>query len=186
MEIRTERLHIREFIAADFDAILRYQQEPLYLRYYPWSSRQTGDVSAFVSQQIRNQSVQPRYSFQMVITLRDTGTLIGNCGVRIAPSAIEIGDLGYELAPEFWGQGYATEAAQAMLSFGFQVLKLRRIWAQCISANIGSWRVMEKIGMRREGHYRQKEWFKGQWWDWLIYAALKEEWQPENGQAASA
>ena len=117
MEIRTERLHIREFIAADFDAILRYQQEPLYLRYYPWSSRQTGDVSAFVTQQIRNQSVQPRYSFQMVITLRDTGTL---------------------------------------------------------------------IGMRREGHYRQKEWFKGQWWDWLIYAALKEEWQPENGQAASA
>jgi ribosomal-protein-alanine N-acetyltransferase len=87
------------------------------------------------------------------------------------------GDIGYELSPVHWGHGYATEAARAIVRFGFTELHLHRVWSWCIADNVGSARVLEKIGMRREGRLRDKEYFKGSWWDTLFYAILEEEWR---------
>ena len=83
--------------------------------------------------------------------------------------------MGYWIARSFWGRGYATEAASAFLAFGFRELGLHRIWAWCIAENLASARVLEKIGMRQEGHLRQNEWMKGRWWDTLLYAILETE-----------
>jgi ribosomal-protein-alanine N-acetyltransferase len=70
-----------------------------------------------------------------------------------------------------------------MLHFGFTELDLHRIWAWCIADNIGSIRVLEKLGMRLEGRLREKERFKGRWWDKLIFAILDFEWQaPQTKQ----
>ena len=91
-----------------------------------------------------------------------------------APGAQEA-DLGYELDPRYWENGYATEAARALLAFGFQELGLHRIWAQCIAENVASAHVLEKIGMQQEGHLRQNEWMQGRWWDTLLYAILETE-----------
>ena len=85
--------------------------------------------------------------------------------------------LGYCMHPDYWGQGYMTEAAAALLKFGFEEMTWRRITSFCDPDNIGSWRVMEKIGMRREGHEREAKWFKGRWHDWLRYAILNHEWR---------
>ena len=71
--------------------------------------------------------------------------------------------MGYELAPRYWGCGYATEAAAALLAFGFRELKLHRVWAQCIAENTASAHVLEKIGMRQEGRLREQERMQGRW-----------------------
>ena len=85
--------------------------------------------------------------------------------------------MGYEIAPEHWGQGYATEAARAILAFGLRELRLHRVWASCVADNLGSARVLTRLGMRLEGRLREAEFYKGRYWDTLIFAILKDEWQ---------
>jgi [ribosomal protein S5]-alanine N-acetyltransferase len=82
-----------------------------------------------------------------------------------------------QLRRDRWGYGYATEAMQAMLQFGFQSLGLHRISDFCDPENQASIRVMEKVGMRREGHLVQNHYTKGRWWDSVVYAILAEEWR---------
>ncbi len=64
-----------------------------------------------------------------------------------------------------------------MVRFGFEELGLHRIWSWCIADNVASARVLEKTGMRREGRQRETDWFKGRWWDTLLYGLLEDEWR---------
>ena len=88
------------------------------------------------------------------------------------------GNIGYELNPDYWGRGYATEAAWAMLSrsYGFDHLGLPRIWAELNAENAASAHVLEKVGMRREAHFREQDYFKGRWWGGMVHAILDREW----------
>ena len=180
MLLTTDRLELREFVEADWPAVLAYQSKPPYLRYYPWVTRTATEVQAFVQQFIDWQQEKPRTRFQLAIELTAEGRLIGNCGLRMQGVETRQAELGYELDPEYWGRGYATEAAGAMVIFGFKDLNLDRIWATCLSENTASARVLEKLGLRQEGHLRHNRWFKKQWWDTLLYGLLKQEWV--NGQ----
>ncbi len=176
MLITTERLRLREFIEADWPAVLAYQTHPDYLRYYHWTGRTAAEVRAFVRQFIDWQQEQPRYKYQLALVLPAEDRLIGNCGLRLERQGAIEAELGYELDPAYWGRGYATEAARAMVSFGFKELSLHRLWAACLAENVGSVRVLEKLGMRPEGHLRQNRRFKGRWWDTLLYGLLVDEW----------
>ena len=98
---------------------------------------------------------RPRTKYQLAVTLKSTDQLIGNCGVRLAEEGSQVGDIGYELSPGHWGRGYATEAARAIMAFGFETLHLHRIWAECIAENTRSARVLEKLGMQLEGRLRE-------------------------------
>ncbi len=173
----TSRLVLREFVPEDWPAVLAYQIQPEYLRYNRWTGRTAEEVQEFIQRFIDWQHEEPRHRYQLAVTLQETGELIGNCGLRLEyPGATE-GDIGYEFAHQHWGNGYATEAAHSMVAFGFEELRLHRIWASCVADNLGSSRVMEKLGMQREAHFRDKEWFKGRWWDAYIYAILEHEWR---------
>ncbi len=176
MELLTERLILREFVDSDWQAVLAYQRDPLYLRYYPWTGRSPEDVRMFVSRFIIQQQTEPRTKFQLAVTLKSNGELVGNCGIRKDSTESNSADIGYEISPQRWGHGYATEAAKAILRFGFTQLNVHRVWATCIAENTASARVLEKLGMRLEGHLRENEHFKNRWWDTLIYAILAHEW----------
>ena len=91
----------------------------------------------------------------------DSGRLIGNCGIRRKPDNDWEADIGFELAPEYWGRGYATEAARAIVDFGFRELELHRISSWCIADNAASARVLERVGLRPEGRLRRNEYFRG-------------------------
>ena len=177
MILTTKRLVLREFEEEDWRAVLAYQSHPLYLRYNPWTHRTEQDARAFVRRFIGQHEEEPRAKYQLAITLASDGQLIGNAGIRMKALDDWEADIGYELDPRYWGYGYASEAAGALLAFGFQELGLHRIWAWCIAENIASARVLEKIGMRQEGHLRENEWMKDHWWDTLLYAILEDEWQ---------
>lgn len=137
-------------------------------------------MGRFVSQQRE----QPRTKFQFAIVLPAGGHIIGTCGLRINDPALREGNIGYELDSRYWGQGYATEAACEMLRVGFEEHNLHRIWAGCVAENVGSARVLEKIGMQREGHFREKEFFKARWWDSLLYGIIDHEWQSQSSTPA--
>jgi ribosomal-protein-alanine N-acetyltransferase len=182
MRITTDRLILRDFVADDWQDVLAYQRDPRYLRYYAWTDRTEPEVRDFVQMFLDHQAGQPRRKFQLAITL-DGGRLIGNCGIRRKPENEWEADIGYELAPEHWGHGYATEAARAMVDFGFRELKLHRVSSWCIADNVASARVLEKVGLRLEGRLRENESFKGRWWDTLLYGLLEDEWRAFDGTA---
>jgi [ribosomal protein S5]-alanine N-acetyltransferase len=177
MELETGRLVLREFNAHDWPDVLAYQSDPRYLRYYHWTERTPEDVKEFVQMFVTQQRQQPRLKYQLAICLKAETQLIGNCGIRQEFAGATEADIGYELAAQHWGRGYATEAARAMLHFGFTDLGLHRIWSWCLADNVGSARVLEKLGMRLEGRLREKEHFKGRWWDTLLFASLDHEWR---------
>lgn len=177
MELETERLRLREIAVDDWPAVLAYQSDPRYLEFYPWTQRTQADVKDFVRMLAGLRDEKPRTKFQLAITLTETGEFIGNCGVRMnAPDAAEA-DIGYELAPGHWGNGYATEAASTMVAYGFEELRVHRVSSWCIADNVRSARVLEKLGLRLEGRLRQKEFFKGRWWDHLVFGMLEDEWR---------
>jgi RimJ/RimL family protein N-acetyltransferase len=185
LELTTKRLILREFNENDWPDVLAYQTDPLYLRYYDWTERTPEAVREFVQTFIAQQQEQPRTRFQLAIVLKSTGQLIGTCGIRMGCASAHEADIGYELSPLHWGHGYATEAARAIVKFGFGELGLHRIWSWCIADNTGSVRVLEKLGMRFEGRLREKEYFEERWWDTLLYAILDYEWRAQQEGAST-
>jgi ribosomal-protein-alanine N-acetyltransferase len=126
---------------------------------------------------ITGQQQQPRIKFQLAVVLKSTQQLIGNCGIRMEAADAHEGDIGYELSPQHWGNGYATEAARTIVEFGFTQLRLHRIWSWCIAENSASANVLQKVGMQAEGRKRENEYFKGRWWDTLLFGMLDYEWK---------
>lgn len=178
--LETERLRLREFQADDWRAVHAYQSDPLYLRYYDWTDRSTEDVQQFVQVFLDWQREQPRTKFQLAMVLRAEDRLIGSCGIRMNDPELREAHIGFELDSRYWNRGYATEAARRIVRFGFEELGMDRIWSWCVADNIGSARVLEKIGMRFEGRQREKEFIKERWRDTLLYAILDHEWRAQR------
>jgi len=176
MKLETERLILRDFVKDDWQRVLEYQSDPLYLRYYEWTERTPEAVQEFVGWFLDNEKQKPRINFQLAVTLKSNHQLIGNCGIRMDKANALQADIGYELDPKHWNYGYATEAAHAIVDFGFSSFGLHRVWSWCVADNLGSAHVLEKLGMRREGQLRANEYYRGRWWDTLMYAVLVDEW----------
>jgi ribosomal-protein-alanine N-acetyltransferase len=179
--LQTGRLILRDYVLDDWEAVFAYQSDPRYLRYYPRSRMLELESRSFVERNVYWQHERPRTRFQMAVILKDNGQLIGSCGIRKETVDDIEAELGYEIAPDYWERAYATEAAREMVRFGFEEMGLHRIWGWCIADNEGSVRVMEKLGMQREGRLRESRWMKGRWWDRLLYGILEDEWRAWNG-----
>lgn len=177
MRLETERLILREFVKEDWQRVLEYQSDPLYLRYNEWTERTPETAQEFVGWFLAHQVQQPRIKYQLAVVLKSSSQLIGNCGVRMAKENALEADIGYELDPKHWGHGYASEAAHTVVDFGFNHFGVHRIWANCNADNTASAHVLQKLDMQLEGRLRENQFFKGRWWDTLIYAILADEWQ---------
>lgn len=185
MQIETERLIIREFVAGDMQAVHAYASDPLVARYMMWGPNSEEETGNYIELTLDMQKEQPRRSYELAAVLKATGQLIGGCGLTLSEPAQ--GEIGYCFNPLFWRQGYTSEAAAALLAFGFQELGLHRIYATCRPENIGSASVMQKIGMRYEGHLREHMWHKEKWHDSYLYSILQAEYErlKQIGKAAS-
>lgn len=175
-QVRTERLTLREFAPGDWKALHGIESRPEVARYQSFAPRTPDESRRYVLAAIEDAAHDPRLTFDLAVILAAEDRLIGRCGLGAGEEEPREAVLWYTLHPDAWGHGYATEAARAMVDFGFRTLGLHRIWADCDPANVASWRVLEKIGMRREGHLVENAWVKGEWADSLIYAILDREW----------
>ncbi len=172
MQRITERFMLREFVEEDCLQIHPYCSDEEVTRYTFWGPNTEEQTRQFFDAAIQSQFQLPRTTYEMVIADSSTGEVVGNCCLKAEKSNAE---LGYNISKAHWGKGIATEAARSMLEFGFQELKLHRIYATCRPENTGSYRVMENIGMKREGHLREHFMKNGMWQDSYLYSILESE-----------
>jgi RimJ/RimL family protein N-acetyltransferase len=147
-EIHTARLLLRRPLLDDARSLFeRYTQDPAVTIYLTWRPHsEISETEAFIRRCMR--SWETGDAFPYAITLQEQRDAIGMIELRMQGHKAE---LGYVLAREYWGRGYMTEAAEALASWAIAQPAIYRVWALCDAENTGSARVMEKIGMRREG-----------------------------------
>jgi RimJ/RimL family protein N-acetyltransferase len=175
--LTTERLRLRPFTRGDVDAVFDYRGREDVARYLfdPPLSR---DECALAIQQRTSQTSLAAEGDRLVmaVELGDGGHLVGEVSLIWRSVEARQGELGWIFHPDFHGRGYASEATNALLDLGFGPLDLHRIFARCDARNDPSWRLMERLGMRREAHFRQHGLFKGGWDEEFYYAILRDEW----------
>lgn len=110
-------------------------------------------------------------------------TLIGSIGLGVIQE-FQLAELGYWVGVPYWGKGYCTEAAKTLVDFGFQVLGLNRIQSTHFSQNPASGRVMQKIGMQKEGYRPQHTLRWGKFQDIVLYGILRQDWPGATDSAA--
>ena len=180
--IRTTRLVIRELDSSDADAVQRCAGDPEVVRNLPFGPNTPDQTRAFIERVLLTQRETPRHNYEMAIS--QNHGLIGCVRLTVRSADDRQGDLGYMLRRDRWGNGFMTEATRAIVGFGFESLGLHRIWATCGTENVASVRVLEKVGMRREGHLLHERLVRGKWRDTYVYAVLEDEWR--SGQPVSS
>ena len=176
--IRTARLLLRPFNRGDVDAVYSYRSRPDVAEFLfdePMSHEECAEA-------VRTRSGQIAFSAEgdkilLAVERMDDSRLIGEVSLIWRSVADQQAEVGYILHPDAQGRGYATEAVSALFDFAFGPVGVHRIYARCDARNAGSAKVMERLGMRREAHFRDHMRFKGRWDEELYYAILDQEWQ---------
>jgi RimJ/RimL family protein N-acetyltransferase len=175
---RTERLILRPFTAADLDAFMAMHSDPEVVRYVPYpplSRDQAIERLRFIATMTAIDD--DAQNLRLAAVLPETGEVIGDFSLWCSPHDRLQGEIGFVVNPRFHRRGYAAEAAAELLRIGFEEAGLHRITASCHARNLASAGVMERIGMRREAHFIQGSWEKGEWVDELEYGILADEWR---------
>jgi ribosomal-protein-alanine N-acetyltransferase len=179
----TSRLRLRPFTDADADALFALHANPYVLRYWdapPWTEPARAERFLSTCRQMADQGTGARLAVQRL----SDGAFIGWCGLSRWNPDYRSAALGYCLDAAAWGQGYATEAARALLEWAFDTLDLNRVQAETDTRNIASARVLEKLGFVREGTLREDCVVNGDVSDSWVFGLLRREWRPSSGPAA--
>ena len=170
MTLETERLILRPLSPNDFEAVHSWAGNPANTRCMAWGPNSEDDTREFLAK------VTDGKDFAVV--LKETGQVIGTCGI-FPDDDNDTAMLGWILHSYQWGRGYGTEFCGELIRYGFEVLKMRRLFAYCAAVNFGSARVMEKNGMRREALHKKAHWARvdKEWIDMEAYALLAEEYK---------
>jgi RimJ/RimL family protein N-acetyltransferase len=175
--IETARLVIRPFVKGDLDALHDLHGRPDVARFLYWEPRSLDRVREVLDKRITESRLQAEGdALSLAVVRRDTGVLVGELVLFWLSDKHRLGEIGYVFHPDHGGQGFATEAARVCLRLGFEGLGLHRVVGRLDARNIRSARVLERLGMRREAHFVQNEFVKGEWVDEAVYAMLESEW----------
>ena len=177
LPILTERLCLRAYREDDLENIFRLRSNPDVVKLLygePMIREEAPDALA-------RHMTAPRFDadgdeLKLAVERRSDGAYLGNLKLQILSLEHLQGEIGYVFDPRYHGKGYAREAAAAALDLGFRHFGMHRISAHCDARNTASWRLMQKLGMKREAHFRESEFFKGAWAEDFIYAILAREW----------
>lgn len=184
MPLFTERLLIRRLAPADLQDFLRFNTHPANLEFQaivPFTE-ETG-LAYLERQATFDPDSEDGGWLGLAVELPHERRVIGEVGIYLPKQPRTRGDIGWTFHPDYHGRGYATEAARALLTYAFEELKLHRVTAGCNTSNTASLRLMERLGMRREGNYIQSTLLHGAWRDECSYALLREEWQAQKAQS---
>lgn len=176
MNLTTPRLLLRELTWSDLADIHRLHSYPEVAQFNTLDIPKDQEVTqAVMRPTIKNAAEANRTGYGWMIRTADKNLFVGEAGLNLSPPRHRRGEIFYKLLPEHWGHGYATEVAHALVKFGFDTLKLHRIEAGAATENIASLRVLEKIGMTREGIGRKILFTPGGWRDNYRYAILEDD-----------
>lgn len=177
LTIRTERLLLRPLCPDEAAAMAAYRSDPEVARYVPWTAPYPlAKAEELIGQMQGRTGLLPGEWLLLAVERKQDATLIGDCAVRLSDDARQA-TIGYVLARPHHGQGFATEAVRALLGELFTVQGLHRVTAECGTDNLASWRLLERVGMRREAHLVESIFFKGAWASDYHYGILASEWR---------
>ncbi|GAA0125102.1 GNAT family protein [Clostridium sp. CTA-19] len=172
-EFMSERLVLRRFREDDWKDIHEYLSDEKVVRFEPYNP--------FSEEESKEEAIyRTKDEAFIAVCLKESGKVIGN--LYFSKQDYGTYELGYVFNAHYWHQGYATESANTLISYAFEKLNVRRIIAMCNPENKPSWKLLERVNMRREGHYHQNIYFKTNvdnqpiWQDTYEYAILKSEW----------
>lgn len=173
--METERLIIRRFFNEDWHDLYEYLSQETVVKYEPYG--------VFNEEECRREAIRRSNDDAFwAVCLKENNKLIGNIYFNeLEPKAFMTWEIGYVFNPVYYGKGYATEACKRILQYGFQQVGAHRIIGMCNPENISSWRLMERLLMRREGHFRKPAFFVKSneetplWHDAYQYSILEEE-----------
>lgn len=184
LPIVTPRLTLRPFTRGDVDAVFDYRgRDDVALYLFDAALSREECALAIQQRTLQTSWVEEGDKIVLAVELSGEGPLIGEMSLIWRSSEARQGEIGWIFHPDYQGHGYATEAARAIVDLGFAGADLHRIFARCDARNESSWRLMERLGMRREAHFREHALFKGGWDEEFVYAVLRREWR--NGDAPS-
>jgi RimJ/RimL family protein N-acetyltransferase len=176
LPIVTERLVIRRYTHDDIPDLLRFASHPSVAKILSGRTQVTEEgVKNYIDLQNSYQPFEQDKVFELAIERKEDGKVIGLLG--LIRQEHRQGEMGWALGVEYRGRGYATEAARALMDYGFNSLGLHRLHADTSTDNLASWRMMERLGMRREGLLRGAVYEEGKWVDRYVYGMLADEWR---------
>ena len=175
LNLETPRLLLRPFADADLEAFLAYRSDPEVARYQSWETPYPRAVAEEFVRRMKNMTVLlPGKWLQLVVERLGQPGVVGDVTLHLLDR--HQAEIGFTLARAFQGNGYASEAVVRLLDYVFDEMQLHRVSATCDAANLASVRLLERVGMRREGHFLDHSWFKGAWCSEYLYAILRREW----------
>jgi len=172
--VDTGRLRLRPFTEQDVDSLWPIVSDPTVPRQMMWSAHaDRRDALAF----IRETHAWLEDGSALTLAIEHAGVAVGCVSLdairwRLGAIRVDRAELGYWLAPALWGQGYVTEAARALVQYGFDIVGLHKVTVGCVERNVGSRRVIEKIGFALVGRAIDDVWRDGRWETMLRYELL--------------
>jgi RimJ/RimL family protein N-acetyltransferase len=178
LQIETERLILRRYEERDVGDILEYSREADFwlARSLDWTLTSDSVRAYFEAQRDQKPEAFPQW-MNLMMELKSEQKVIGCVGIGVTNKEQGQASIGWMLSCSYKGLGLATEAAQALLEFGFGSMGLHRIFARTGKANTRSWLLMERLGMRREAHFHESDKVRDEWADEFVYAILAHEWK---------
>jgi RimJ/RimL family protein N-acetyltransferase len=180
--LETARLLLRPFTRGDVDAVFDYRRREDVARYLFDVPLSREECALAVQQRIGQVALEADDDKIILgVELAGEGTLIGEVSLILRNLDARQGEIGWIFHPDYQGHGYATEAAVALLDLAFKDGEIHRVMARCDARNTASAKLMERLGMRREAHFREHALFKGAWDEEFVYAILETEWPEKRG-----
>jgi RimJ/RimL family protein N-acetyltransferase len=175
--VYTARLYLRPFKDDDLQDLYAFHSRPEVTRFLYWEARNLEETKEALERKKSEVSLtEEGASLVLAVVLQKTEKVIGEVSLVWHSQAHQQGEVGFVFHPDYQGYGYAIEATNVILSLGFEAFELHRIYGRCDARNVASYKLMERLGMRREAHYIHNEIFKGEWGDEFVYAILQDEW----------
>jgi RimJ/RimL family protein N-acetyltransferase len=176
MNLKTDRLILRKFTCYDWEGLYEYLSNETVVKYEPYG--------VFTEEECRQEAERRSQSEAFwAVCLKENNKLIGNVYFQQQnPREFLTWEIGYVFNPEYYGKGYATEACAGIMRYAFEKWGVHRIIAKCNPENTASWKLLERLGMRREAHFKKPAFFrktqdgKPIWHDAYQYSILAEEW----------
>ncbi|MEU6765735.1 GNAT family protein [Streptomyces sp. NPDC046853] len=175
--LHTARLRLRPFADADANALYPLHSSPHVMRFWdspPWTEQARAEQFIARCRKLADEGTGAR----VAIDRASDGAFVGWCALTRWDPDFRSASLGYCLDDATWGQGYATEAAHALLRWAFDTLDLNRVQAEADTRNVASARVLEKVGFVREGTLREECIVNGEVSDTWVFGLLRREWRP--------
>lgn len=176
MELVTSRLTLREFQESDYVSFRELEAHPETYRF-----ESTRPDEAFTRNYLKSAQADeariPRTRYRFAATLPPSDEARGRVTLALMNDSIQEWEIGWAVHPAEWGKGIATEAARCLMEFAFVQLHAHRVVAFSHAQNVASLRVMEKLGMQKDGHLRETRRWQGGWADEVVFSILEREWR---------